>query len=420
MRKVLIIAPTFFPAPYVAAVRVSQFARYLPEFGWEPLVLCRDTGYAATAQELADSIHPAVRVEYLGPRTSQPKSAGPSSSSRGSLIRDTLASGLDLISVPDAQVWKWRAWRDQATAIARQWQPDVVLSSSPPHSIHVLGRRVAEAMGVPWVADFRDPYLIDYRYGPQGLRRLVAWRHQQSDRGMYRNAALVVHAIPLHGRWASRHYPLARHKIRILTNGFPPDLLDERFLASAERSPRLSIRASGVLGRGAMDLVQGILHELDKRGIEAEFRHVGKAAEQPASLPESLAGRVVFRGLVSHREAIREIAGADVLLKYDDSERAKVNGLSSKLFEYLATGRPIVSINPTRPDWQLLRHLPWCWSLRGTDHRAIIEAVEQAATSGARPSEEWLTTFRQRYSRRNQTGQLAQWMDELLRQKPSG
>ena len=323
-------------------------------------------------------------------------------------------SVLDLVSVPDVIVWKWRLLCDQAITIAKRWQPEVVLSSSPPHSIHVLGRRVAEAVGVPWVADFRDPYLIDYRFGPYGMRRMTAWRHEQFDRGMYQDAALCVHAIPLHGRWASRRYPFARDKTRILTNGFPAELVDEQFLATVQRSQRLSIRAAGVLGRGAVALMQKILLDLDKRGIEAEFRHVGKSGDAPTLLPEQLKGRIILRGLVDHREALREIAGGDVLLKYDDRERAKVNGLSSKLFEYLAMGRPIVAINPTRPDWQLLRRLPWCWSLRDTDTQAIVNAVEQAATSGAKPDDEWLRRFRQQYNRRNQTEQLAHWLTDLV------
>lgn len=415
MRKMLIVAPMFFPAPYVGAVRVSQFARHLPEFGWQPLVLCRSEGFIAAPEALAESIHPAVRVKYLGPQPSQPKEAGTSSASKANPLRDALVRGLGAVSVPDVSVWKWKRMYDQAVAIAREWQPEVVLSSSPPHSIHVLGRRLAEATGAKWVADFRDPYLIDYRYGPQGSRRLLAGKHRQFERDIYRDAALVVHAIPLHGRWASRHYPFARDKIHILTNGFPAELLDDEFLATAERSPRVSIRAAGVLGRGAIDIVQNILLELDKRGVEAEFRHVGKAADQPTSLPASLEGRIVFRGLMPHRDAIREIAGADVLLKYDDRERAKVNGLSSKLFEYLSLGRPIVAINPTRPDWQLLRRLPWCWSLDDSDPGAIVDAVEQAATSGAGPDEGWLQAFRQRYNRRNQTEQLARWMTDLVR-----
>lgn len=415
MPRVLILAPTFFPDPLVAAIRVTQWARHLPEFGWSPHVLCRHHGHTATPEALAAHLHPAVTVDYLGPRASLP-SPGHASSSTKEKLRNTLITRvLKPLSVPDLFVWKWRQLSRQAAEIARNWQPEVVLSSSPPHSIHLAGREAANACGAPWVADFRDPYLIDARYAPRGWRRVLAGRHREFERGIYRDAALCIHAIPLHGRWAARHYPAARSRIRILTNGVPSELLDDQFLATAQRSPRLSIRAVGVLGRGAVAMIRDVLLELERRGIEAEFRHVGRAADAVADLPAALEGRVVLRGLVKHREALREIAGADVLLKYDDQERAKVNGLSSKLFEFLATGRPIVAINPTRPDAHLLKRLAWCRCLRNPAPLAVADAVEQATKSGIGPDEAWLTDFRRKHNRRNQTEQLAGWLDDLLR-----
>jgi hypothetical protein len=123
---------------------------------------------------------------------------------------------------------------------------------------------------------------------------------------------------------------------------------------------------------------------------------------------------VFLRGSVSHREALREIAGADVLLKYDDLERAKVSGLSSKLFEYLSTGRPIVAINPTRADWTLIDRLSWCWGLANPQPAEIAAALKHAITTKAVAPELWLRTFRERYNRRNQTQQLSQWLDALL------
>jgi len=413
MPKVLILAPTFFPDPAVSGIRVTQWARHLAEFGWTPLVLCRHHGHPATPKMLAESVHPAVQIEYFKPfaaRSNEPISQAGFKSK----LKKQLAQMVGQFAVPDPLVWKWKNLRGQAVEVARRWQPDVVLSSSPPHSIHLLGRTVARAVNVPWVADFRDPYLIDSRYGLHGIKRLFAAQHRRFERDIYRDAALCTHAIPFHGRWASRRYDFARPKIRILTNGFPAELTDEQFLQSAERSSRASIRAVGILGEGAVATISTALRELSKRGIDAEFRHVGRARDAAESIPADLRDRVILRGTVSHREALRELAGADVLLKYDDLNRAKVNGLSSKLFEYLALGRPIVAINPTRPDWQLLRRLPWCSCLDDPQPAAITTAIEQAIATRAKPDEGWLKTFRERYNRRNQTEQLAGWLDQIV------
>ena len=413
MPKILILAPTFFPDTVVAAVRVSQWARHLPEFGWSPLVLCRHRGHTATPEALAERFHPDVRIEYLGPRaaSAHPVDAVPAG-------RGASRQLLDAVSVPDLLVWKWKSLSTQATAIAREWRPDVVLSSSTPHSIHLAGRRIAEATGAAWVADFRDPYLIDCRHRPHGLKRLFITRHRKFERDIYRYADLCVHAIPLHSRWASRQYPFARRRIRTLTNGIPAELIDEHFFRSAANdesveSRRASIRAVGVLGQGAVELIAAVLRQLLENGINAEFRHVGYARDTSDIVPAELRGRLQLLGPVSHREALREIAGADVLLKHDDLERAQVIGLSSKLFEYLATGKPIVAINPTRPDWQLIGRLPWCRCLDNPNPDAVAEALHRAIATRPKPPEAWLDTFRQQYNRRNQTARLAQWLDEL-------
>jgi glycosyltransferase involved in cell wall biosynthesis len=418
MRKILIVAPTFFPDQVVGGIRVTQWARLLPEFGWKPLILCRHHGHTATPELLASELHPAIELAYLGPQVPPPDKSAARTKKQSSLKELLLKPLVDTVAVPDALVWKWKGFTTQAIEIAQRWKPDVVLSSSPPHSIHALGRVVARATGAPWIADFRDPYLIDSRYGPVGLKRFFNWRHQGYDRAIYRDAALAIHAIPLHGRWASRRYPSARHKIRILTNGIPSDLLEELRSTphdSTARSPRASIRAIGVLGRGALELIGAAMRQLLAGGVDAEFRHVGRATDAADAIPAELRDRIVLRGSVPHRDALREAAGADVLLKYEDPERARSSGLSSKLFEYLATGQPIVAINTTVPDRQLIGRLSWCWCLEDPSPSQIAAALEQAITTGAKPPQEWLTAFRQQYNRRNQTQQLAGWLDELVR-----
>jgi glycosyltransferase involved in cell wall biosynthesis len=157
------------------------------------------------------------------------------------------------------------------------------------------------------------------------------------------------------------------------------------------------------------------MRQLLDQGIDAEFRHVGRAAEAADGVAADLRDRFLLRGSVPHRDALREVAGADVLLKYEDPERARSSGLSSKLFEYLATGRPIVAINTTRPDRQLIGRLSWCWCLQDPRPAAIAAALQQAITTRAKPPEEWLSTFRQQYNRRNQTAQLAAWLDALVK-----
>lgn len=170
----------------------------------------------------------------------------------------------------------------------------------------------------------------------------------------------------------------------------------------------------GILGQGAVTTIAVVLQQLLDKGIDVDFRHVGYARDTNDAVPTDLRSRLQLLGPVSHQNALQEIAGADVLLKYDDLERAKVIGLSSKLFEYLATGRPIIAVNPTRPDRQLLRRLPWCKCLYNPQPTALTEAIQHAIVTGENAPEESLSILHKEYNRRNQTEQLAGWLDQIV------
>ena len=120
MRKILIISTTFFPDPQVPAIRMTQWCRNLPQFGWKPHVLCRYYGYDTTPEELAAKVHPEVTVEYLD------KSAATDRTGRVAnradklrtfahkLVNPLLANqGIATIFVPDPGIIFWRQRRQQ-------------------------------------------------------------------------------------------------------------------------------------------------------------------------------------------------------------------------------------------------------------------------------------------------------------------
>ena len=105
-------------------------------------------------------------------------------------------------------------------------RPDVIVTTSPPHSNHDIGLWLAAQTGIPWVADFRDPYLLDNRFKPIGLG-LLRWRaHHEFKEAIYRRAWLITHAIPIQARWGRRFQRYSEGRIKVLTNGFPIELLE--------------------------------------------------------------------------------------------------------------------------------------------------------------------------------------------------
>jgi len=245
MRRLLIISTTFFPDPGVSAIRMTQWCRHLPQHGWKPYVLCRYYGFDATAEDLATHVHPEVSVTYLDkpePQATEP-TAVPMRQQLRQFARDFAVGEIGNLAVPDVSIHSWRRFRTQSLSHVQTIKPDVILTTSPPHSNHDIGAWLAMETGIPWMADFSDPYLTDDRFRPRGLGKLRWAAHERFTQLIYRRAWLITHAIPIQARWARLSYPFARDRIRILTNGFPLELLED--LAANDGPDKTAKRQSG-------------------------------------------------------------------------------------------------------------------------------------------------------------------------------
>lgn len=411
MRRLLILSTTFYPDPNVASVRVSQWAKWLPEFGWTPHAVCRHAGYDATPEELADAIHPEATVTRLGPVLAKPDARSAGGPPRGGLS-GAVRQLLEQVVVPDVGIRRWRSLESDATEAARRISPEVVLSTSPTPAVHWLGRRLARSVGAKWVADFRDPYTIDPRFIPHGVLRPLWLLHRRYERAIYRDADMTVHAIPLQGRWARLAYPEGRDRVRILTNGVPGDVAHTPSAPSVDGPKRL--RAVGYLAPEAPRLLGEAMNSLAADGHDLELVHAGPIPPTVDALPPALEQRSKFLGRVPHPEAMKLVTEADVLVAFLSEERSRVLGISSKLFEYFGAGKPILLVNPTRTDRQLVRRVPWCEALKAPSATSLANALRKLLAPETQPTEREWRPLAERYSRRRQTGELATWLDELV------
>ena len=348
MRSLLIISSVFYPYPHVSAVRMTEWARHLPEFGWKPTVLCRHYGYEADRSQLSDRVSRHVNVIYLNPPS---RNSPGSSASVAAMFRRFAASCVPC--VPDPAVLFWRRSCSRIVDIAKRINADCVLTSGPAHSIHVVGGAVKDRLNISWVADFRDPWMIDRRFQPKGFQRLLHPFHRRAEGLVYRQADLITHAIPLHHRHTRLRFPCTRDKSVLITNGAPNNLFDGS-IKPIKSDSSTSIRVVGSPGSTKQlqmlaDAIQPIL--------DAELMLVGEVPSTVERLRLTLGNRLTTIGPVPHDQALRYILGADILVAVLSPERSASLGLSSKLFEYAATSCPIVILNPTRSDLRLIK--PW-------------------------------------------------------------
>jgi glycosyltransferase involved in cell wall biosynthesis len=421
-RRVLIISTTFFPDPNVPAIRMTQWCRHLTQHGWKPYVLCRYYGYEFQPDGLSGIVYPNVTLEYID------KSVHADRGNTRSWWRTVIRQLADLILkyrylasfiVPDLSIFFWQRHREHILARVRDIQPDVIITTSPPHSNHYVGLWLAAQTGIPWIADFRDPYLLDARFKPVGLGKL-RWRaHKRFHESIYRRAWLITHAIPIQARWARRYYPFARQRIRILTNGFPSELLDDIETAKHTVRQRKTVLVAGTIpDREALQLAKAVAC-LAHEGHDVELKLLGKQPISEARLRDLLGDRLILTGYLSHVEAVRAVACADVLVSFLNAFRSGCLLLSTKLFEYLATFRPVICINPSRSDRFLLRGLAGVNVRHQPNLDDLVTALRQALIGASPRDSEQVRRFRKRFSWSAQVEQLADWLKQLVSFPPS-
>lgn len=417
-RPVLLICPAFYPYPAVGAVRATHWARMLPSRGWTPHVATREPGRRLDPEAFAREVHPEVVLHALG--AFQQSGAPPGASGAGSRAGRLRSAVAEPLLVPDAAIVFWRRAVPRLVKIARDIGAEAIISTAPPESIHAAGMAVHKATGIPWIADFRDPHILDERFMPSGIFTPIRALHARFDRRIYEQASAITHAINMHDRWARLRYPASRDRCIFLPHFCPPDLLDGSIAPALPPPGRRSIRAVGHLGDDqALALARAIRTLMERRGDDLEFRHAGRPPGCAGELVELLGERMVIEGRVPHNRAQALVAGADVLIAALDPHRSTSILISSKLYEYIAARRPLLVINPSRPDRQLLRQIPSARVLATPAPEAITEALAAALDDRSRGTSPDTASIIERYSHRRHADTLAAVLDRVTG-SPSG
>lgn len=327
-RHVLVLAYFFPPLGGAGVQRTLKFVKYLSELGWRATVITtRSRSYNARDETLLGELPAGTRVI----RAPDPPFARWASMVFDHFGLNTLRA---LAAWPDPAVLWLPGALFAALRVARRDRPDVVYSSAPYFSAHMVASALTRRMGIPWVADFRDewagnPY-VDRAVPLQRLDTAV-------ERRVMRRASRVV--------GVADYFELAVEAARRTTI---PNGVDEDDLTALDgvvpSADRFSIAFVGTLfgDRDAAPVVAA-LRRLGERGrIDAarcELRVVGSM--WLADSPDAGSIEVVTTGYVPHDAALREMGSASALLLYASSTSPAPSG---KLFEYLAAERPILCV----------------------------------------------------------------------------
>ena len=431
--RVLVVAYFFPPLGGGGVQRTLKFVRYLPESGWDPVVIApRNPGYEIRDERSVDLLPPGLDIErsfVFEPwwpvlRTIQrvvrsARSRLSTGATAARVGRDQTPSRLvrlaSIALFPDEHV-AWIPFAVRSALRTHRRQPvSAIYSTSPPITGHVVAGIVARQTGLPWVADFRDPWIGNSFLPPlpgvyrAGQRWIEQW--------IVHNATRVIAATPSLTTMLRERYPAAAARISTIPNGYDSEEIAAiRPVRRDDGFVRL-VYAGSIYG-GVLDtFLAGVARFLDEDAAAAERLRVdffgwldsesSATARRWLAMP-SLANVVSFTEHQPRSNAMAVVGSADAALYLLADDPRKALFVGGKLYEYIGLSVPVLAVAPPGDARQLLESLGWGVIAEPTPEgvaiglRKLLASLSRGET--ADPS--------RKFDRRTLTVALAQSLDE--------
>lgn len=366
MKRVLIITYYWPPNGGAGVYRWLKLSKLLPEHGWQPVIYTPENPeVVADDPGLLKDVRADIEVvkrpitepfnlykRFTGRSTKEKVQVGFLNEKKQGGWKEDLALWVrSNFFIPDARVWWVRPSVKFLKEYLREHPVDAIVTTGPPHSMHLIGLELKRALGVKWIADFRDPWTdIDF-YAQLKLTSWADAKHKRLEGEVLREADQVL-TVSWH--WADDLRKLGAGNVEVVTNGYdpddlpsPPEPVDEAFslvhigsLSPTRNAPELW---------AALKMICG---EDPAFAAKFKLRFVGPVDHTIAESVEKagLGAHLERTGRVTHEEAMREMQRARVLLLLVNDTPNLLGILPGKLFEYVSTGRPILGVGPTEGD----------------------------------------------------------------------
>lgn len=475
-RRVLLLAYYVPPAGGPAVQRVLQFIQHLDITGWTPEVLTVEEGaYPNHDPSLVTALPPSVHVHRTGafdPLALYQKMQGGEGLPAGSLgdatsLLEKAARWVRAnVFIPDARVGWWPFAHVRGKQLLESGRFDAILSSGAPHSVHLAGRSLARATGLPWVADLHDPWTDISYYDDFPHTRWARRLDARLEKSVLRDASVVTTVSP---SWAELFQSKAPGMYGVVENGFDARAFSLVHPGGPTRSEGSSLkeataaRGVGTGGTGAVQTQK--TQQPDARHTESGepgsantedrfvLAHIGKmyASRNPTAVWDALASlrdedaipRLVIRLIgtvdpavmnaieerdlttyvervpfIPHAEAIREMAVSTLLLLVIEPFSQARGMITSKLYEYLASGRPVIGVGPPDGDAaSLLEEHRAGQMVDWNDARSARSMIRAhyEAWAAERPEEGAGWEALQRHNREQQAFRMADYLSQACR-----
>ncbi|MEL7531454.1 MAG: glycosyltransferase [Bacteroidota bacterium] len=366
MKKVLVICYYWPPSGGAGVQRVLKTCKYLRDYGWEPIVYtAKDAAYPILDETLEHDVvdgQVVLRGPIWEPYELYKRFTGQSKKGRvysGFLSEDKKPSITQRLAVwirgnffiPDARKY----WIKPSVKFIGDWlkdnHVDAVLSTGPPHSVHLIARGVKRKHNIPWIADFRDPWTnIDF-YDQLMLTKWADRKHHKLEQSVVDECDKLV---TVSWSWAEEFGKMGKEDVRLVTNGFDHADFEE---ISGEPGPAFSFNHIGYLNtdRNPALLWQAfgeLCQEVPGLKEDLKLRFIGKTDQVLFQhLEKNDLMDVVERvDYIPHSEVLPTLLSSQVLLLLLNNTPNVMGVVPGKIYEYLAAKRPVLAIGPEQGD----------------------------------------------------------------------
>ena len=419
MKKVLIITYYWPPSGGPGVQRVLKFCKYLPKYGWQPVILTvKDGEYPARDETLlSESIDMETHLSdafsfysifnWITGNNSVPTHQ--LSKSKDDTLFTKLARWIRYnLVIPDGRIGWYSGAVKKGKELLDNQNFDLIFSSGPPHSVHLIGRKLAKVSHVKWVADFRDPWTDRFYYLENPRNSLTTWIDGLLEKKVLNDCNGLITVSTGFESLLNDRLPI-KSKSTVIYNGFDQDDFSRK---SKERKSRdqivISHTGSLSMSQNPLGLFESVKNHNDSSGgSKITIQLVGSVHPNILDTIQRLNIQqyVSILAYQPHQKAIQILVDSDFIFLVVPNQDKNKGIIPGKIFEYFKCQSEIILIGNERSEAALLS--------KELGYQNIFEINEKFDFNNLTINQSLDQESTSKFERKNLTASLAQVFDEI-------
>jgi len=423
-KKVLIITYYWPPAGGSGVQRWLKFSKYLRGFDIEPVIYTIDNPSYPILDKSSESeipkdleilkqaiFEPNSMLSFFG-RNNKKESAGflnPNPTFFGSIIQYIRANYF----IPDARKFWIQPSVNFLSNYLENNHIDAIITTGPPHSMHLIGLELKKKLGIKWISDFRDPWTeIDY-FQQLPLTKKATKKHQDLEQEVLRKSDMVV----VVGETMKEKFLKHTKRIEVLTNGF--DTIED--LSTQKLDEKFSITHVGLMNSDRNPtILWEVLNEISNTNLnfknDLRIKLIGKlddAVIQDLKVFDH--NTIETIPYLDHKDVSKYQASSQVLLLSINEVPSAKGIITGKIFEYLQAKRPILAIGPEDGDAAMILKNTNAGTIIGFKNKTVLKATILNLYKDYKEGVLFVKSINiEQYHRKNITSQLAEVIKKVV------